>query len=92
MGTREQDRQRELEKYVQKRLGQYRRVLEAFTGLDNARSADAEDVLQILDNPHSVLGSSCLSTPTSTTSKESEETEEVTTDSQSADWVVYEGL
>ena len=49
MGTREQDRQRELEKYIQKRLGQYRRVLEAFTGLDDELSADAEDVLQILD-------------------------------------------
>ena len=49
MGTREQDRQRELEKYVQKRLGQYRRVLEAFTGLDNELSADAEDALPNLD-------------------------------------------
>lgn len=49
MGTRDQDRQREPEKYVQKRLGQYRRVLEAFTELDNGLSADAEDALQILD-------------------------------------------
>lgn len=92
MGTRKQDRQRKLEKYVQKRLGQHHKVLEALTELDNELSADAEFALQILDNPHSVLGSSCLSTPTPTTSKESEETEEVTTDSQSADWVVYEGL
>ena len=85
MGTRKQDRQRELEKYGQKRLGQHRSVLEALTRLDNELSADAEHALQILDNPHSVLGSSCPSTPTSTTSKESEEAVEVTTDTPSVD-------